>query len=642
MSELTHTETATAVATPAAPAADPPTTPPATADAGPVLMDVWTRTARKYRVRAIVLLAVNFALFCVLCAFLYWLHFARVFEFTWDSYIEPFKFWGPQRQTLNDFVLFPISVVEKPVHSVVLGFLLAAIVSVPIAISQLYRFWAALPFLAAIILFGHMPWMAITLLGSCVLASVRPFRLRFRYGAALLALIPVLFYLYFASRGDVQMAGTFVSPEQRQLLAAPWVLAILVSAIMLAVILGLAKLVAYRPGPITPIISIMFATPVVLFHNYVGADELAFNVLARDCGPQSPRFEPVSSAQEEILALLHRWTQADSASVDPEGATLRGLWAGDPQAHETIKRRIAARLYADLLEDRRYAHESCRKFIADYPESRHLPAVLYMQARAMDTRLAESRLISARPIRELYFDFPHVQSEEIWDRLLKLFPESPYAIVAALRTAQLRARRGDFAEALQRLDTVLAHPDAMTVFRGDTPPAASQPVASAPLNIAPFLNEACELADLVRQNANDPQYGNAPLTALMRLDPRRTEYRAQLARLIDEYDDARLNDNLTIDYAIASPNADERLALLRKSVAVFESTDAYPDAAYHLAELEVLRFGRENPEIAAQGMQRLRELDERFRNTCWGWRAGELLIRVAPLTPDTRPAKGNV
>ncbi|MGE3180270.1 MAG: hypothetical protein AB7N71_01465 [Phycisphaerae bacterium] len=610
--------------------------------AGPAMMDVWTRSARKYRVRAILLLSVNFLLFCGLCAFLHWLHFARAFDFTWESYVEPFQFWGPQRQTLNDFVLFPISVVEKPVHSIVLGFLLASLVSVPIAISQLYRFFAALPFLLAIVVFGHLPWMAITLLGSCVLASVRPFRLRFRYGAALLALIPVLFYLYFASRGDIHMSGSFVSPEQRQLLAAPWVLAVLVAALMLAVILGLARLVAYRPGPITPIISIMFATPVVLFHQYVGADELAYRVLARDVGPKSLRFEPIQSAQADIRALLHRWTEAAADQIDPEGATLSGLWAGNPEAHQAIKRRIASRLYADLLEDRRYAHESCRRFIADYPESRHLPAVLHMQARAMDTRLAEGRLVGDRPVRELYFDFPHVQSEEIWDRLFKQFPESPYAIVAAVRGAQLRARRGEFAEALQKLDAALAHPDALALFRKERDAPTSQPAESPQFDVSPYVNEACELAALIRQNANDPEFGNAPLMALMRLDPLRPEYRTQLQRLIQQYDSAKLRDNLVVDWSIAAHDPVLRLRLLRECVTSFESSDAFPEAAYHLAELEILRFGRDAPEIAAQGLARLRSLDNQFRRTCWGWRSGELLIRVAPLTPEPKPAKGNV
>ncbi|MBP9027351.1 MAG: hypothetical protein KBH81_14550, partial [Phycisphaerae bacterium] len=79
--------------------------------------------------RAALLLFLNLLLFSGLCIFIHWLHVARAFDFSWRSYIEPLKFWGEQAQTLNDFVIYPISVEQNLMHGVVLGLLVASIVA---------------------------------------------------------------------------------------------------------------------------------------------------------------------------------------------------------------------------------------------------------------------------------------------------------------------------------------------------------------------------------------------------------------------------------------------------------------------------------------------------------------------------------
>ena len=78
MAEL-RAENPTATRHPAATAAEPETGVPA--DAGePEIVDVWSRTQAKYRIRAVVLLLANLLLFCGLCVFAHWLHFARAFD----------------------------------------------------------------------------------------------------------------------------------------------------------------------------------------------------------------------------------------------------------------------------------------------------------------------------------------------------------------------------------------------------------------------------------------------------------------------------------------------------------------------------------------------------------------------------------
>ena len=158
-------------------------------------------------------------------------------------------FWGPQTHSLYDFILHPISVIDQtPIHGVVIGLVMASIIAVPISVSILYRFRSALPFIAAVLVFGHLPWMAITLVTSCVLASVRPFRLSFRFGSALVAMLPILLYLLLATRGPGDPLSASISPERKLLLVGPWLLAILAACTMMAAIIFIAHLANYRPA----------------------------------------------------------------------------------------------------------------------------------------------------------------------------------------------------------------------------------------------------------------------------------------------------------------------------------------------------------------------------------------------------------
>ena len=103
---------------------------------------------------------------------------------------------------------------QTPIYGVVVGLLVAAIVAVPISVAILYKFPSALPFCAAVLVFAHMPWMGVTLVASCILAALKPFRMAFRYGSALVGLLPVLLYLYLATRGAAESLGASFSRER--------------------------------------------------------------------------------------------------------------------------------------------------------------------------------------------------------------------------------------------------------------------------------------------------------------------------------------------------------------------------------------------------------------------------------------------
>lgn len=603
----------------------------AAAAAPPVVADVWSRTEPKYRVRAAVLLVVNLLLFCGLCAFTHWLHRAQLFEFTWDSYFAPMNFLTSQSPNLNDFILYPIDVTKVPTHAFVLGLLVAAIVAVPILVSILYRFPAALPFIAAVFVFAHMPWMAVTLTASCILASVPPFRMRFRFGSALVGLMPVLLYLYLATRGGTDLLDQ-ASPAQRALLAAPWILAVLAACLMLGIVLLISRAVNYRPGAVAPVLAVMFATPVALFFTKVGGDELWYPILENEYGPRSQRFEPSRDARPIVRGLGQR-IFSDPELYDRYAADLMDAAQGRPNP---LRRLVLQQMQIEFLSERAAAHEALRRFRqVDFPDSRYAPAVLYLNARIMDMRLDERAFDLATPRRDLYTDFPHVQSESLWRELFDRYPHSQLAAVAGLRLAQLHLRAGRIVQALDTLQATIQ----ISAPRAERGPA-SAPGGGSPLNPIPaeetldfdprpYLREARRLEELIRLNGADPTHGSAPLRALACLDPRRPGFAAQLRELALRYPDALLADNLRVLLAGNAPGSADRVAQLGRLARELPSdSDALPEALFRLAEIELA--ATVDGEKRTLGLTRLRGIAEQYPQSFWASQALDLLERMVP------------
>jgi hypothetical protein len=458
----------------------------------------------------------------------------------------------------------------------------------------------------------------------------------FRYGSALVGMLPVLLYLYLATRPPEDTLAASISPEQRLLQAAPWLLAILGACTMLAVIIFIARLVKHRPGAVAPVIAIMFAAPAVLFHKYIGADELTYRVLEADYGPRAECFAPVQDATGRILEYFHRRTQP---GVDPEAqrAVLLALWSASPEQQRAIKHNISNDLLRELLRVRQAAYAECHEFILDYPDSRFVPCVLFIQGRALDTRLDELKLVSSGAQRELYTDFPHVQSEPAWSNLLTQYPQSPLAVAARLRVAQLRLRRGAVTEALEALA-----PEA--VDRVPSPGPGTQPAprpllatnppeASLRFEPGPYLFEARRLRELILANRDDPRYGAAPLQALAGLDSHRPGCSEQLLRLADQHRDSLVYDNLVVRWANTATDREQRAARLLGCIQRFPTGDALPEAMFQLADLEMHAFGSDEARRTA-GLERLRDLATRFGHTCWGQLAAQRL-RMTDLRTGT-------
>lgn len=596
------------------------------------IVDVWSRTEPKYRLRAYILLLVNLVLFSVLCAFTFWLRTARVLDFRLESYIEPARFWETQAPSLTSYVLTPIDLQRTPVHGAVLGLLLAAIVAVPIVTSILYRLGCGLLFVLCVLIFAHMPWMSVTLLLSCALACLPPFRMNFRFASALLGMLPVLLYLLLATRGTADQLGPYAAPTHKQLLAAPWVLAILAACGMMGLVLVIARIVNYRPGAVSPVVALALVVPMVLFHTRVGVDELTYRILEQEYGPGSQRFAPLVDPRARIQAQIHRSTARD-APVDPYQEALFEALGGRT---EPLRRRIFHLLLTEFLADRAAADEACRRFLADHPTSRYVPCALYIQGRALDARLDERRLADSPPTRELYSDFPHPQSESCWRVLLESYPDNPLATAAGLRLAQLRWRRGEIDEALKVLETVLSRARQHLTRAAAAAPTGgllrrALPESSLGYDPSLHLFEARRLQELLLANRHDPRYGDEPLVELARLDPRRPRYVEQLMRLDARYPQAQLHDNILVLAATARPDGALRAAALEGLLATLPDGDARAEAMFRLADWEM-----QSPEADArrrqEGLVRMQEVAHRYAETCWGAAAAQriALVRQAP------------
>ena len=583
--------------TPDQPTLDP-TTAPALTPPGPGHVDVWSRTTSKYRIRAVVLLAVNVLLFAGVGVFAYWLRsgvvFAPLTAGYGDDLVDAFRFAGDRQVSLAAMLTEPISVLDVPMQIPIVGLLMSALIAIPILIAILYRFWASLPFIAVVGFLAVMPWLAITLLGSCVLATVRPFRTSFRFVSALLGLIPAVVYLFLAFSGTQGAVTGNVEPIDQIKFIAPWVLAIVAAAVLFAVVLTIAKIVDYRPGAVTPLLAVMFGLPVALFEVHVGRDELYYRVFEN----------------------LDRWALQDrDTSRSFDIAVQRRYWDHPlPRPSFEAVRDIVAlewqfELASDLAPHRSaltsYVDELARKwdwFLEQFPQSRYALNACYFKARALDTRVDPDEYRRTRRWVRFYHNYPSQASRGTWRLIAENQPDTTMGSLALLRLAQLEAREGDIDRALDKVRRVIDRLERREPILGTAPDETEagkgvldRDRPEAGLNIATerVLLDAHWLYDLMRQN-RDPLYGYEPLTGprratderwfgMLDLVPRGEQYTRNLKRLEAYYPHCQIADNIQLEIAKATLELPARIDRLEGVLSRFPDRDAVPEALFRLS-----------------------------------------------------------
>ncbi|MCA9253504.1 MAG: tetratricopeptide repeat protein [Phycisphaerae bacterium] len=601
----------------------------------PDVIDVWSRSASKYRVRAIVLLLINTVLFVGLGCFAYWIRTGVMFSFLQPDYWSQLgqTFLPRGDATLANFVLFPLRLDLIPMHGVVVGLLLAALVSIPILVSILYRFVSCIPFLLIVAFVAVMPWLAITLTGACILASIKPFRFRFRYASALLGMVLVMFYFYGASRQSAQQVAEYV-PSERIKFIAPWLLATVASCLLMGGVLFLAKVVNYRPGVIAPLLVVSFALPVVFFEKYVGRDELYYQLLARHF--QEEFYVPEYNFSEQFERLAYRYWQAQPEPKQPF-----------PVVREVLEFRMALELdvksevRTEFAKQRDAINNECKHFLKHFPDSRYAANVLYLQGQTLDMRVDLKAFRSREKILRYYADFPSDASEVVWKKLLANAEKSRAAKVALYKLSLIEARNHFIADAIAKLDRLIGENEADKAREPRGDPGAVGVLKSAPaddqlkIDVDVIDSRARELRDLLKNNARDPRYDDRPLCGsrsaepfcggLLKSDPDHMLYEHNLTTLLEVYPRALVEDNVKVLLALQQKDLMQRVHLLESVIEEYPEGDALPQAYYRLAmtwiELGDVQKGRTICE----------QVVSEFPDSMWANSAREYLRQPAPV-----------
>lgn len=613
--------------------------------------DVWSRSGSKYRIRAIVLLAVNVLLFAGVGSFAYWMRggvrFAPVQDGYWDELqaaLAPVGAMGDTGVSLGPLLLGPISVQDVPMQIPILGLLMAALISIPILVSMLYRFWSCLPFIAVVGFLAVMPWLAITLLVSCILASVRPFRIRFRFMSALFGLVPAAFYLILAWHGTTDLIAGKIDPVDRIKFVAPLVLAIVAAAVVFATVLTIARWVDYRPGAIAPLLAIMFGLPVALFEFHVGRDELYYRVL--EAGADW-HFTDRAASDDLDQAVWEAWQRQPpprrSMAAVREVEEIRWLFGlgSDIGPYQT-----AMTKYQRELADR------CDWFVKYFPDSRYAVNALLIKARALDTKIDAGEFRRNKWIR-FYDDFPTRASRRTWRKIAKNRPDTLVGAVALLRQAQLDARDGLAERALDGLERVLRRWDS-SIDTGDPPPAAGAALSGVLQRDSPELSlgisgervllKIHRLRDLLAAN-RDPLYGYEPIhgarrpsrgtgLGLMDLDPRREQYVLNLEALKKEYPNCQIEDNIDLEIAMATESVDRRIERLEQCLERFPQRDAVPEVLFRLG------VARKKVGRLSDGEMTFAQLFGAYPDSVWARQAAHYTTGRAVIA-GSRESKGN-
>lgn len=571
--------------------------------AQPVIDDVWSRTEPKYRTRAIILLIANMVLFGGLCCFMYWLRYGWYFPLTHEHYTTLFSstlnFSSPTQITLHDLFMNPINLQWVPMHGVVIGLLIASLVSIPILVSILYRFRASIPFCLMVGFLAVMPWLGATLLLSCAIAAYGRIKLKFRFAAAVLGLVPIGVYLFTASRGYAAPQDVLTPQIERGLVVAPLLLSALASCALMVIVLTIAHVVDYRPGPIAPLLAVMFLTPWFLFMKNVGRDELHYRLFEQNYGPQSREYFASADANFAIRQVAVRlWAQHDQPrpTIDVFEERVRRFF--ETQLHALQIKEPADRLeVAEFVDEKsldhlklfaRGQHHVAGKsdtFLRDFPNSRYVPCVLYIKGRALDMRMDIDGFRRSGVLRS-YDDFPNEASRTVWTALVKSDSDSPLANVARYRLAQLDARRGDIDAAIAGLIDLIAFDERLQHSQAGRNTLhellAKKPAeASLESEYTDFRDRAAGLLTLLRYN-RDPTTGDAPLIAYLNCDPRHDRYLRNLRDILQRFDTCKIRDNIKLELILAEQTGAARIEKLLALQDRLRDSDVLPRVLFEL------------------------------------------------------------
>jgi len=524
-----------------------------------------------------------------------------------------FDVWSRPRVpwAVFDWARQPVDILYRPQFIIVLGMMLGLLVLVPVVMSILYGKRGG-GLLAAIALLLGPSWMlGAVLFVSSWLAGGWTLRMSHKTGSAIIGCLPVWAFLLVFSRPtvDVPLPGAYYVPA---LVAAVFDLAVILVAFVPL------KRLNWNARVAGVILCGLCVVPMGLYMIIVGEDELHYELLSRSMGLESRLFEdiPGSELEGQILERIRledakekerqRWKQAaDKARGDnplpveeaDEKARLAARLAREKMAYEI-------NLQKSLEAEKTRTVELCRKFLGRYPNSRHVPEVLFTMVRALDMGVDTSVLrepgTSNQPI---HFDASHItgdESHKVCERLAATwFPDSCRAAVAMTKLADWDARHGAIDQALQRYARVLE------AYRNEVdaplPDLRKLSVFTNLLDVgqrlrararADCIDEEFRAAQRQRafltENRDCPNCRNAVLADYLGINPFAAPEtkRQSLTELLKRCPRCKLVDNIALELALLEPNVQGRMSALEDVITRYKGADGAAEAICRLAGIK--------------------------------------------------------
>ena len=510
----------------------------------------------------------------------------------------------------------PVDIVDRPSWIFVLALIMAVMVLTPIVMSLLYGKRGGALLLVIAFLTAPSGLLSLVMIPSVWIAGGWTLRLQHKTLSAILACLPPWAFLIIFSRPTVEVplpAAYFV----------PAVLAVLIDLVIIFALFLPLRLFHWNARLAGVALCAFCVAPMGAYKLAVGEDELQYYRLARTVGLESRLYEDIPGAeldkkfQERARREVDQRRKADEekrAAQERQGlppipvqeesytADLQGLvnrYKAEWQAELQIKL-DAARTDIPLR---------CRAFLDRFPNSRHVPEVLYTMSRAIDMDVDTSVLretpASSKPI---HFDAGRIsrdprftdESRQLCHKLLQWFPESAYAAVAMVKLAEFEAAHAGRIDEAVRLYNRVVEAYAKEVD-APLPDLARLSVFTDLFTVggklrghtrALIIDEEFRIAQRERaflvENRDCPRCGNQLLADYLALPPFELPQakRAALRALLTRCPDGKLADNAAFDLALLEPDVQSRLAALAAVKDRYRGTDGAAAALFNLADLK--------------------------------------------------------
>ena len=563
---------------------------------------------------------------------------------------------------LSEQLLGPLNIFAFPGQIVVLGLVMALLCVTPIVMAQFYNLMHAIPFVLLVVFLGHNRILALCLFFSCAAVSFELLRFKSKFVAAVLCLLPVMFYWWLFGGVDPSSEGGDVL--RWALLYAPWVLAFLNCVVLFGVAITIGHFLRYHPGVLMPLLGLGLAATVLLFNYTVGITERDYQALVYRYAPQ----RNVSFRAASIVGVLEQELaeRLEREPYLPREGTLERLrmewrWAfqlGPIPATDGVPSRGSGHLSQanykamQFLLAKRDSIKEIDRFIELHPNHGRVADALYCKALLIDLN-ADRRALRDDDMLRYYDDLPRADSESVWRELLERFGDTPMGIEARWRIAWLAATHvpvsssdsfrfreaGEMLEGAEKLCRAQLEDQGeeetggqwwsirqVSVFTPPAPTFAKEDLQGLYLRIG-------KLADLIgKANRTGHLEHEERLARFVGLDQRQLDFQEQLKMLLfDSPQPDPLIDNIRLAQVRLEKDPDQRIIDLANLIHQYPDSDGGVQGRLELARTLLEQRNRsehlsDRQSLLAESRKHLQAvIAKRGNENIWGRQAAELL-----------------